>query len=100
MNCDAALGDEIAALATQLEEGEYRLISKIGEFDAQGGYAHEGASSCAHWLSYGCTGVSAETSRRLACDAAVVEVVEDAAGRVLRTGRSISANAAAARSWR
>ncbi len=41
MNCDAALGDEIAALAARLEEGEYRLISKIGEFDAQGGHAHE-----------------------------------------------------------
>ena len=35
----------------------------------------------------GCIGVSAETSRRLACDPAVVEVVEDAAGRTLRTGR-------------
>ncbi len=35
----------------------------------------------------GCLGVSAETSRRLACDAAVVEVVEGAAGRVVRTGR-------------
>jgi hypothetical protein len=35
----------------------------------------------------GCIGVSAETSRRLACDAAVVEVAEDLAGRVLRTGR-------------
>jgi hypothetical protein len=35
----------------------------------------------------GCVGVSAETSRRLACDAAVVEVACDAAGRALRTGR-------------
>ncbi len=52
MNCDITLGDEIAALAAQLEAGEYRLITKIGEFDAQGGYAREGALSCAHWLSY------------------------------------------------
>ena len=52
MNCDATLGDEIAALAAQLEAGEYRLITKIGEFDAQSGYAREGALSCAHWLSY------------------------------------------------
>ncbi len=52
MNCDVTLGDEIAALAAQLEAGEYRLITKIGEFDAQGGYAREGALSCAHWLSY------------------------------------------------
>jgi len=52
MNCDVALGDEIAALAAQLEAGEYRLITKIGQFDAQGGYAREGALSCAHWLSY------------------------------------------------
>ncbi len=52
MNSDPTLGDEIAALAAQLEAGEYRLITKIGEFDAQGGYAREGALSCAHWLSY------------------------------------------------
>ena len=52
MNCNVTLGDEIAALAAQLEAGEYRLITKIGEFDAQGGYAREGALSCAHWLSY------------------------------------------------
>ncbi len=47
-----ALGDEIAAMAAQLEAGEYRLLTKIGEFDAQGGYAQHGAISCAHWLSY------------------------------------------------
>ena len=52
MSSDLTLGDEIAALAAQLEAGEYRLITKIGEFDAQGGYAREGALSCAHWLSY------------------------------------------------
>ncbi len=52
MNSDKTLGDEIAALAAQLEAGEYRLITKIGEFDAQSGYAREGALSCAHWLSY------------------------------------------------
>ena len=52
MNSDMTLGDEIAALAAQLEAGEYRLITKIGEFDEQGGYAREGALSCAHWLSY------------------------------------------------
>ena len=46
------LGDEIAAMAAQLEAGEYRLITKIGEFDAQGGYAQHGAVSCAHWLSF------------------------------------------------
>ena len=52
MSSDHTLGDEIAAMAAQLEAGEYRLITKIGEFDAQGAYAHEGALSCAHWLSY------------------------------------------------
>lgn len=46
------LGDEIATLATQLEAGEYRLLVKVGEFDARGGYAQEGALTCAHWLSY------------------------------------------------
>jgi len=48
----ASQSDEIAALAAQLEAGKYRLITKIGEFDAQGGYVREGALSCAHWLSY------------------------------------------------
>jgi hypothetical protein len=46
------LGDQIATLAAQLEAGEYRLITKIGEFDSVGGWHQAGALSCAHWLSW------------------------------------------------
>src|SRR6185503_18733137 len=35
----------------------------------------------------GCAGVSAETARKLSCDAAVVKVVEDDRGNVLDIGR-------------
>ena len=56
---------------------EVRLHVTEDEIESGGGFIE----------SAGCVGVSAETSRRLACDAAVVEVVEDAAGRALRTGR-------------
>ena len=47
-----ALGDEIAKLAAHLEAAEYQLISKIGEFDASGGWVDEGCISCAQWLSW------------------------------------------------
>ncbi|MCC7384539.1 MAG: DUF222 domain-containing protein [Deltaproteobacteria bacterium] len=46
------IGDEIAELAAHLEAAEYRLISKLAEFDARGGWSHQGAISCAHWLSW------------------------------------------------
>jgi hypothetical protein len=47
-----SLGEEIAQLAVHLEAAEYRLITKIGLFDAAEGWAKEGAVSCAHWLSW------------------------------------------------
>ncbi len=56
---------------------EVRLHVTEDELEGGGGFIENA----------GCVGVSAETSRRLACDAAVVEVVEDVAGRVVRTGR-------------
>src|SRR5688572_19874070 len=37
------LGEEIAHLAVHLEAAEYRLIAKIGEFDAAEGWAKQGA---------------------------------------------------------
>ncbi|MCC7386714.1 MAG: DUF222 domain-containing protein [Deltaproteobacteria bacterium] len=46
------IGDEIAELAAHLNAAEYRLISKLAEFDARGGWSHQGAISCAHWLSW------------------------------------------------
>lgn len=46
------LGDEIAVMAANIEAAEYRLIIKIGEFDARDGWVPEGALSCAEWLSW------------------------------------------------
>jgi hypothetical protein len=46
------LGDEIAELAVHLEAASARLLDLIREFDAQGGWAVQGARSCAEWLSY------------------------------------------------
>ncbi len=56
---------------------EVRLYVTEDEFESGGGFIEN-----AGWV-----GVSAETSRRLACAAVVVEVVEDAARRALRTSR-------------
>jgi len=56
---------------------EVRLHVTDDELESGGGFIENA----------GCVGVSAETSRRLACDAAVVEVVENAASRVVRTER-------------
>jgi hypothetical protein len=46
------LGDEIALLAAQLDAGAHRLLTCIREFDASEEWHHQGAQSCAHWLSW------------------------------------------------
>lgn len=46
------LGDEIAELAAHLDAATHRLLVLIGEFDASGGWADQGALSCAHWLGW------------------------------------------------
>ena len=45
------LGDEIAELSVHIEVAMARLLDKIREFDARGGWAH-GFKSCAEWLSW------------------------------------------------
>lgn len=53
MSCKAdRIGDEIAVTAANLEAAEYVLIAKIGELDARDGWMHQGAISCAQWLSW------------------------------------------------
>jgi 5-methylcytosine-specific restriction endonuclease McrA len=47
-----ALADQIAELAVHLEAASARLLDLIREFDARGGWAVQGARSCAEWLSY------------------------------------------------
>jgi hypothetical protein len=46
------LGDEIAELAAHLDAATHRLLILIGEFDASGGWADQGALTCAHWLGW------------------------------------------------
>jgi hypothetical protein len=45
------LGDEIAELSAHLDAATARLLEKIREFDARGGW-NNGFQSCAHWLSW------------------------------------------------
>jgi len=47
-----ALADEIAALSAQVQAADYRLLVLIREFDEGGGWAQQGAKTCAHWLSW------------------------------------------------
>ncbi len=46
------LGDEIAELAAHLDAATQRLLTLIRQFDEVGGWADQGALSCAHWLSW------------------------------------------------
>ena len=46
------LGNEIAELSAHIEVAMARLLEKIREFDALGGWGHAGAKSCAEWLSW------------------------------------------------
>ena len=46
------LGDEIAELAAHLDAATHRLLVLIRQFDEAGGWADQGALSCAHWLSW------------------------------------------------
>jgi len=46
------LGNEIAELSAHIEVAMARLLDKISEFDALGGWSHAGAKSCAEWLAW------------------------------------------------
>jgi hypothetical protein len=46
------LGQQIARFAAEITAVTYKLIEAIGAFDRLGGWAHQGAISCAQWLSY------------------------------------------------
>ena len=56
------LGDEIATLAADIHAATCRLMDLIVAFDLASGWFHEGAKSCAHWLSWRC-GFSERTAR-------------------------------------
>jgi hypothetical protein len=48
----ATLGDEIATLAAKLSAGTHELLACIRQFDAAEGWHHQGALTCAHWLTW------------------------------------------------
>jgi hypothetical protein len=48
----ATLGDEIATLAAKLSAGTHELLTCIRQFDAAEGWHHQGALTCAHWLTW------------------------------------------------
>ncbi len=47
-----ALADDIALAAATIDAATHRLLTMIREFDRAGGWAQQGALSCAHWLSW------------------------------------------------
>jgi Domain of unknown function (DUF222)/HNH endonuclease len=47
-----ALGERIAEQAVHLDAAMHRLLTDLHEFDAGGGWHHQGFQSCAHWLSW------------------------------------------------
>ncbi|HXJ19730.1 MAG TPA: DUF222 domain-containing protein [Polyangia bacterium] len=46
------LGEEIAALATQVNVATHGLLVRIRRFDEAEGWGEQGAKSCAHWLTW------------------------------------------------
>jgi hypothetical protein len=46
------VGDEIAELCAHLDAATHRLLVLIRQFDEAGGWADQGALSCAHWISW------------------------------------------------
>ncbi|MBJ7332677.1 MAG: DUF222 domain-containing protein, partial [Solirubrobacteraceae bacterium] len=49
-----ALGDQIAELAADIEAAMCRWLGLVAEFDRREGWALEGCSSCAAWVSWRC----------------------------------------------
>ena len=47
-----ALGESIAELAAHIDAATWRLLERIRAFDECGGWAQQGAASCAAWLSW------------------------------------------------
>ncbi len=46
------LADEIAELAAHLDAATHRFLQLVARFDEGGGWADQGARSCAHWLAW------------------------------------------------
>jgi hypothetical protein len=79
------LGDEIAELSAHLDAATHQLLTLIRRFDEAGGWADQGALSCAHWLSWrvGLELGAAREHVRVARSLAELPLIDDA----LRLGR-------------
>jgi hypothetical protein len=75
-----ALGERIAEQAAHLDAATHTLLVDIREFDEQGGYAGQGARTCAHWLSWrlGWSGGTAREHVRVASKLATLPLIDDA----------------------
>ena len=74
------LADRIAATAAMLDAGTHRLLVDLRRFDREGGWARQGALSCAHWLSWRC-GIALGAGRekvRVAHALAELPLIDDA----------------------
>ena len=56
------LESELATLAAHLSAGTCRWLELVGELDRRGGWAVEGAGSCAAWVAWRC-GLTARSAR-------------------------------------
>src|SRR5687767_7122852 len=77
------LAEEIASLAAHLDAATGRLLCCIRGFDREGGWAEQGAASCAHWLSWR-IGVDLPTARekvRVARALGALPAIDEALGR-------------------
>lgn len=52
MSDSFALGEEIAALAAQVNVATHGLLTRIRQFDETEAWGEQGAKSCAHWLTW------------------------------------------------
>lgn len=57
-----AMGEELCRQAAHLTAAEYRWLRLLADFEEAGGWAVQGARSCAAWLSWAC-GVSPAAAR-------------------------------------
>jgi hypothetical protein len=62
MSDSYALGEEIAALAAQVNVATHGLLTRIRRFDETEAWGKQGAKSCAHWLTWR-IGLDAGTAR-------------------------------------
>src|SRR5215510_11458739 len=74
------LGERIAEQAAHIDAAMHRLLTDLRAFDEQGGWALQGARSCAHWLAWrvGWDLVTARERVRVARKLAEFPTIDDA----------------------